>query len=230
MIETILRLAEDNLTYVEALVSDIEDSQMAQQPGGLVNHPAWTLGHLVVSQDFALQLLEAPSAADPSWVRLFGSGGTPTDDRLNFPAKTELLTALRMEHDKVANAFRENFERRASATNPFAPLVPRFPTIGDLVMHLMTTHEASHLGQLSAWRRAQGMPAVSVVPKSAVEIKPDTPLVASGEKEVAEPVKAAAATKATTKPAPTPATSVPAPVAEEREMTIAPEAPIVVTD
>lgn len=223
MIETILRLAEDNLTYAEALVNDIEDSQMAQQPGGLKNHPAWTLGHLVVSQDFALQLLEAPSAADPSWVRLFGSGGCPTDDRLNFPAKTELLTALRMEHDKVATTFRENFERRASSANPFAPLVPRFPTVGDLVLHLMTTHEASHLGQLSAWRRAKEMPVVSVAPKSAVAMKPDTPIVDTGkEKEVAIARDIASATPAESSSA--------KPAVEEREVTILPEAPIAALD
>ena len=33
-------------------------------------------------------------------------------------------------------------------------------TVGDLVAHLMTTHLATHLGQLSAWRRLQGKPAL----------------------------------------------------------------------
>jgi len=172
MIDAILRMAEDNLAYAEALVSDIEDGQMAQQPAGLRNHPAWTLGHLAVSQDFALQLLEQPSAAEPSWVRLFGSGGVPTDDRLNFPTKTELLQALRLEHEKVAAAFKGHFERRATAPNPFPPLAVRFPTVGDLVLHLMTTHEATHLGQLTAWRRVKELPQVSPTGKATPENSP----------------------------------------------------------
>jgi len=175
MIETILRLAEDNLAYAEALVSDIDDSQMAQQPEKLVNHPAWTLGHLAVSQDFILQLLETPSAIDQSWVRLFGSGGVPTDDRMNFPSKTELLSVLKSQHEKVAQVVKSNYERRAAAANPFPPLVSRFPTVGDLVLHLLTTHEAVHLGQLTAWRRAKDLPQVSpVIPQTeaaAEEVK-----------------------------------------------------------
>jgi hypothetical protein len=175
MIDAILRLAADNVRYGEALVLDIEDSQMAQQPAGIKNHPAWTLGHLAVSQDFILQLLETPSAIDQSWVRLFGSGGVPTDDRLNFPSKTELLNVLKSQHEKVAQVVKANFERRAAAANPFPPLVPRFPTVGDLVLHLLTTHEAVHLGQLSAWRRAKDLPQVSpVIPQTeqaAEEVK-----------------------------------------------------------
>jgi len=31
-------------------------------------------------------------------------------------------------------------------------------TIGDVVAHLMTSHLAFHLGQISAWRRLQGRP------------------------------------------------------------------------
>ena len=33
-------------------------------------------------------------------------------------------------------------------------------TVGELVAHLMTTHPAFHLGQLSTWRRANGLPSV----------------------------------------------------------------------
>ena len=32
-----------------------------------------------------------------------------------------------------------------------------FPTIGDHVVFLMTSHEMDHLGQLAAWRRAMGL-------------------------------------------------------------------------
>lgn len=162
MIESILRLAADNLFYAEALVSDIEDAKMANQPGGVKNHPAWTLGHLCVGQDIILQMLEMPSAIDPSWLRLFGPGISPTDDRLNFPLKIELINALKVAHDKVAEGVREHFERRSSATNPIPPLAERFPTVGDLVLYFLTTHEATHLGQISAWRRAMEMPSVSL--------------------------------------------------------------------
>ena len=33
------------------------------------------------------------------------------------------------------------------------------PTIGDGLGYLLVAHEANHLGQLSAWRRAMGMPS-----------------------------------------------------------------------
>jgi hypothetical protein len=35
-----------------------------------------------------------------------------------------------------------------------------FPTVADMIAHLMTTHPCVHLGQLSAWRRYYGLPSV----------------------------------------------------------------------
>lgn len=32
-----------------------------------------------------------------------------------------------------------------------------FPTKGHLVVYVLTSHEATHLGQLSAWRGGKGM-------------------------------------------------------------------------
>jgi len=36
----------------------------------------------------------------------------------------------------------------------------RFATVGQMIYGLMTAHEATHLGQFSAWRRAIGLPSV----------------------------------------------------------------------
>lgn len=33
-----------------------------------------------------------------------------------------------------------------------------FPTLGHAVLHILTVHTAIHLGQISAWRRAMGLP------------------------------------------------------------------------
>ena len=40
-----------NLMYAETLVQDLSAEQMVQQPNGVINHPAWSLGHLVVSSN-----------------------------------------------------------------------------------------------------------------------------------------------------------------------------------
>ena len=43
--------------YLSMLVDDIPDDQLTAQPGGIVNHPAWQLGHLAfVSDRFATML------------------------------------------------------------------------------------------------------------------------------------------------------------------------------
>jgi len=34
------------------------------------------------------------------------------------------------------------------------------PTVGDLLLHVMTAHPMLHLGQLSAWRRLMGLGSV----------------------------------------------------------------------
>lgn len=160
MIEAILKLADDNLRYAEALAGDIDETIMAHQPAEIKNHPAWTLGHLSIGQEFILQLLEAPRGVDESWIRLFSPGMPPTNDRQNFPPKADLLSTLHKQHERVKEAVEQSFEARAEAPNPIGPLAKRFPTVGDLVLYLMTTHEATHLGQLSAWRRAMNLPNV----------------------------------------------------------------------
>ena len=32
-----------------------------------------------------------------------------------------------------------------------------FPTVGDFVDYLLSAHEANHIGQIAAWRRAMGL-------------------------------------------------------------------------
>ena len=44
--------------------------------------------------------------------------------------------------------------------NPFDSMAETLPTLADLLSYLLSTHEAMHLGQLSAWRRQLGLPAV----------------------------------------------------------------------
>jgi uncharacterized damage-inducible protein DinB len=99
------------------------------------------------------------AAREPGWRDLFSLTAKPVADRIVYPAKAILVQALEDAHTRLV--------RVALAATPEAlqRLPPerfrsRFPTVAHVVLHMMTNHEAVHLGQLSAWRRASGLPAV----------------------------------------------------------------------
>jgi hypothetical protein len=63
-------------------------------------------------------------------------------------------------HDRLAAALGEVDPAVFARPIPLARWAERFPRIGDAVLYLMLSHEGGHLGQISAWRRAGGRPAV----------------------------------------------------------------------
>lgn len=46
---------------------------------------------------------------------------------------------------------------KLSEPHPNESMRKYFPTVGDMVIFLMTSHEMNHLGQVAAWRRAMGL-------------------------------------------------------------------------
>ena len=44
-----------NLMFAKGLVADLTAEQMCQQPHGVVNHPAWSLGHLAYLKGLAAE-------------------------------------------------------------------------------------------------------------------------------------------------------------------------------
>src|SRR5215207_9432721 len=57
VLQHILHVHTLNLGITRRLVSDLTDDQMCAQPHGVVNHPAWSIGHLTVAADAAGRLL-----------------------------------------------------------------------------------------------------------------------------------------------------------------------------
>src|ERR1043166_4524727 len=65
-------------------VDDVPESRMTEQPGTIVNHPAWTLSHLNAYAGMLLSMLDDPSvvaAATRAEMERFGYGTTPVPDR-----------------------------------------------------------------------------------------------------------------------------------------------------
>lgn len=144
----------------KSLVKDVDVDDMARQPFEGANHPAWILGHIIVSTDGVLKLLGQEATAPAEWNSLFGRGSTVSPDRSAYPSKEELLVALDNVFDRAAAAASEASAEQLAGPHPVEMLQRGLPTKGDLIAMLLTTHVAQHLGQLSAWRRAMGRPAM----------------------------------------------------------------------
>ena len=146
-----------NLGFAERLVKDLSTEQMAAQPGGVINHPAWSLGHLVVAADHLAQLLGLESTLPEDWSETFKTGGEPSGDPSTYPGKEEILTALKQQHARNVEAAKNVDASRFAEPHPNEGAREHFPTVGDMVVFLMTSHEMDHLGQSAAWRRAMGL-------------------------------------------------------------------------
>ena len=63
MIQHVTYLYRFNLNVASRLVGDLSPQQMVEQPAGVVNHPAWSLGHLCMTADRLAGLLGLDSQA-----------------------------------------------------------------------------------------------------------------------------------------------------------------------
>jgi len=144
--------------YLTLLVDDIPDGRMAEQFGPIVNHPAWQLGHMAWALDGIGSMLGGPKRFDDAWTARFGMHSSPTADRGAYPSKSELIAILDERRETFTKAYAAAPAELLKRTNPIERLAPLLPTIEHAVSFGMSTHEATHLGQLSIWRRAAGMP------------------------------------------------------------------------
>lgn len=147
------------LQILESVLQDVADEDMTKQPIVNGNHPAWLVGHLAVASENIFKMTGHAPLLPESVRTLFNRGTQPVGDRSLYPSKAELIDYLRQVHSAVAAVLPQVPRELLVRPNPL-PVVQlqSLPTVGNLIMHLLTTHEAFHLGQLSAWRRAMGYP------------------------------------------------------------------------
>jgi hypothetical protein len=143
--------------FLLTAVEDIPESRMTEQPGPIVNHPAWTLSHLNAYAGVLLSMLDDPSAptADAEMER-FGYGTTPTPDRTAYASKGELLERFRDRTARVAAVVAAKHADYFPRPSP-EKFRPYSPTIGHVAITLLVAHPPHHLGQLRQWRRAAGI-------------------------------------------------------------------------
>jgi hypothetical protein len=157
MISPLLHTWNLNLGYANRLVADIDQDQMTLQPAPDMNHPAWVLGHLACTADMLAAMIGAQPVCPSDWATRFDWTSSPTSDASHYPSKATLLAALEAGHASIASALPEVPASRWHETTPIEAVRAFLPTLGDCFVFVLAAHENIHLGQLSAWRRVQGM-------------------------------------------------------------------------
>jgi hypothetical protein len=163
--ENLLVLSNPTRNLTEALVKDIHANRFAQFAHGTSgpvhsNHPAWVIGHLAIYPHKALELLGDDSGTAPAaWDELFGNGSPLHDDSDHsiYPSKEELVKTCLAEMDRATEQLAQTADDAFLAPQPVERWRERMPTVGDTFAFLLGPHAMFHLGQLSAWRRFEGL-------------------------------------------------------------------------
>lgn len=154
-------LNEFMVQYLEKLVSDIDERDLDRQLVEGMNPPRWILGHLAIYTDFGLRTFGRRFQCPIDWHRHYARGSESTSSPASIPTKSQLM-------ERITEGFAQLREECRSADSaamnqphaiPFLKETP-IQTIGEVVAHLLTTHLATHTGQLSFWRRAVGRPRI----------------------------------------------------------------------
>lgn len=151
---------ELNQKLAHKLVEDIHRVHFAYSPGpGLENHPAWTIGHLVTASAQTAAYIGGVYDIPEGWEAVFsrtGPGDPRTPDRTTqYPPRDVLLAEYDRQHEQVV-------ERMDLLTDEFLleeaawRFGPHMSNRLGVITFMCLMHEAMHLSQLSAWRRALG--------------------------------------------------------------------------
>ena len=160
MIDPLLHTWNLNLGYAQRLVDDLPDASMTLQPAPGMNHPAWVLGHLACTADMLGEMLGVQPVCPADWPPLFDWNSSPTSEADRYPTKATLLETLSAAHAGIAAAVLQVPAARWHEVTPLEAVRSFLPTLGDCLIFVMAAHENMHLGQVSAWRRVQGLPRV----------------------------------------------------------------------
>jgi uncharacterized damage-inducible protein DinB len=159
MFETEITLNRFNREYLSRLLSDLTDDQLDWQPHSGLHSVRWILTHLAIAADYGFAQLGLPFECPPAWHAAYGpssQAGSSPDVR---PSRQELETFIGTAYEKLCTAAATALPGVTDALHDVGLLKGTpLKTRGDLLAHILTTHFAVHVGQLSTLRRLAGKP------------------------------------------------------------------------
>jgi hypothetical protein len=145
------------LDFLREQVADVSEGDMVKQPNGIVNHPAWTIGHITAATHLLARTIGVPKWLPTEWVQHYRTGSTPVADVGPYDSKSELLSKLHDAQSKIAAAIEEMTDAQLDVPFPAESFRDVFPTIRHALTQVLIGHTAFHVGQVSLWRKAMGL-------------------------------------------------------------------------
>ena len=157
------------LGYAARLLNGVDGKMFARfaRPGGVEinsNHPAWAYGHLSLYPPRVLAHLGDAGALPipPGFEDLFKNGAECRDDPTGtiYPAMSDIREFFFAGYTLATRRIADAPDELLAGPNPAEGRMRElFPTLGAMLNFYLSGHAQMHLGQVSAWRRAMGLPA-----------------------------------------------------------------------
>lgn len=160
----LIKQLEFNFVYALDLLSDIEEGLMSFTPSkGLENHPSFTIGHLITAYGLTTKFLGGEYTVYPDWDEIFrrkgpGDPRLPTADQKLYPSKSELIEALKNQHEILLKHINKTSSQKLEEDVSWR-FSKYFPNTIDFLYFMCITHYAMHISQIAAWRRAMDLPS-----------------------------------------------------------------------
>jgi len=146
------------LDYLREQVSDVAAADMVAQPNGIKNHPAWVIGHLTNACQMLGGVIGVPQRLPDDWDSRFGTGSVPVADAGRYESKAEALAILDDAQARFTQAVEQLSDSQLNEPFPDASYAEVFSSIRHALTQVLVGHTANHIGQVSVWRRAMGLP------------------------------------------------------------------------
>ena len=157
MLEDLLSTYEFNLRNAHHVVEGLNPEQCVAQPGVLVNHPAWSIGHLALTSDVMMLEMGEEQSFPGEWMERFFPGAPITGNIEDYPSMQELMNQLETQHVRVSKRLTTVSAEELAAPPRMELVQRRFSRVGQFVTYATCGHEAFHIGQIACTRRALGL-------------------------------------------------------------------------
>jgi uncharacterized damage-inducible protein DinB len=147
------------LNYLRQSLADLPEEKLDEVPIADLHSLRWILTHLAIVADMGLVLLGKAKECPGAWHAAYGPKSTGRTHEKIRPTRIELTEKIDSLYPKVVEAAKSASAELLDQQHPLELLrSTTIQTNRHLMAHLLTTHFAIHLGQLSAIRRQMGFP------------------------------------------------------------------------